>query len=52
MDCEGSIFRSNHASNYVSLKGTLNKDRDALIATLRRALDGELGYKNEMFRAL
>ena len=52
MDCEGSIFRSNHASNYLSLKGTLNKDRDALIATLRRALDGELGYKNEMFRAL
>ncbi|MGN1031075.1 MAG: radical SAM protein [Butyricicoccaceae bacterium] len=52
MDCEGSIFRSNHASNYLSLKGTLNKDRDALIATLKRALDGELGYKKEMFRAL
>ena len=52
IDSEGSIFRSNHASNYLSLKGTLNRDRDALCNTLRRALDGELGYKSEYYRAL
>ncbi len=52
IDSEGSIFRSNHASNYLSLKGTLNADRDTLCATLRRALDGELGYKSEYYRAL
>lgn len=52
MDCEGSIFRSNHASNYLSLKGTLNRDRDMLCDTLRRALDGKMGYKKEYFRAL
>lgn len=52
IDSEGSIFRSNHASNYLSLKGTLNRDRDAMCETLRRALDGELRYKNEAFRAL
>ncbi|MGM9630012.1 radical SAM protein [Butyricicoccus sp.] len=52
IDSEGSIFRSNHASNYLSLKGTLNRDREALCNTLRRALDGELGYKSEYYRAL
>lgn len=52
MDCEGSIFRSNHASNYLSLKGTLNRDREKLCDTLRRALDGKMGYKSEYFRAL
>lgn len=52
MDCEGSVFRSNHASNYLSLKGTLNRDRDMLCDTLRRALDGKMGYKKEYFRAL
>lgn len=52
IDSEGSIFRSNHASNYLTLKGTLNADRDKLCATLRRALGGELGYKSEYYRAL
>ncbi|MBL7575845.1 Radical SAM superfamily protein [Peptoniphilus asaccharolyticus DSM 20463] len=40
VDSEGTVFRSNHASNYVLLGGTLNRDREALIAqideTLRR----------------
>lgn len=26
VDAEGAVFRSNHASNYIVLKGTLNKD--------------------------
>ncbi|MDO5548964.1 MAG: radical SAM protein [Eubacteriales bacterium] len=52
IDSEGSVFRSNHASNYLSLRGTLNQDRDAMCHMLRKALEGELHYKNEMFRAL
>ena len=52
IDSEGSIFRSNHASNYLTLKGTLNQDREALCNKLRRALEGEIGYKKEYFRAL
>lgn len=52
IDSEGSIFRSNHASNYLTLKGTLNQDRDMLCDKLRRALEGEIGYKKEYFRAL
>ena len=33
-DLRGTIFRSNHASNYLALKGTLPKDRDALVSVL------------------
>ena len=33
IDSDGSIFRSNHASNYLPLGGTLNRDREALIHT-------------------
>jgi radical SAM superfamily enzyme YgiQ (UPF0313 family) len=39
LELEGSIFRSNHASNHLALAGTLPKDRARLLATLERALD-------------
>ena len=45
IDSEGSVFRSNHASNYLPLKGTLNRDRDALIAQIDKALAGELRFR-------
>ena len=35
IDCEGSIFRANHASNYVNLAGTLNQDRETMCQKLR-----------------
>lgn len=42
IDAEGSVFRSNHASNYLPLGGTLNADREALIDTIDKALDGKV----------
>ena len=42
IDSEGSVFRSNHASNYLPLGGTLNRDREALIETIDRALEGKV----------
>lgn len=51
IDAEGSVFRANHASNYVNLAGTLNRDRDAMCARLRQALDGEVRFRGEAFRA-
>ena len=42
IDSDGSIFRSNHASNYLPLGGTLNRDREALIHTIDEALDGKV----------
>lgn len=51
IDCEGSVFRANHASNYVNLAGTLNRDRAAMCDKLRAALDGQVRFKSEAFRA-
>lgn len=45
IDSDGSVFRSNHASNYLPLKGTLNRDREALIAQIDKALAGEIRFR-------
>ena len=50
-DSEGSIFRSNHASNYVPLGGTLNKDTPKLLAQLHQVM-AKRSYKPEGFRGL
>ena len=46
------IFRSNHASNYVSLRGTLPQDKMALINGIDRVLAGGYHYKPEFMRGL
>ena len=51
IDSEGSVFRANHASNYVNLAGTLNQDREAMCARLRKALEGKIKFKSEQYRA-
>lgn len=38
VDSEGTVLRSNHVSNYVSLAGTLNQDREQMIAQLEKAI--------------
>ena len=45
IDSNGSVFRSNHASNYLPLQGTLNRDRDALIERIDQALAGEVRFR-------
>ena len=52
LDCEGTVFRSNHASNYLSLAGTLNRDKDKMIKQVEMALDGKLNFKKEMYRGI
>jgi radical SAM superfamily enzyme YgiQ (UPF0313 family) len=39
LDLQNTIFRSDHASNYLVLKGTLNRDKPRLIQTVRNALE-------------
>jgi len=51
IDSEGSLFRANHASNYVNLAGTLNRDRETMCTRLRAALEGKVKFRNEAFRA-
>lgn len=51
-DCPGSVFRANHASNYLPLKGVLNQDRQRLIEKIENALLGKEGLKPEWMRGL
>lgn len=46
------VFRSNHASNYVSLRGDLPRDKEKMMALVRRAMDNHDMFKDERFRAL
>jgi radical SAM superfamily enzyme YgiQ (UPF0313 family) len=48
-DC---VFRSNHASNYVSLRGTLPQDKARMLAQLDAALQDAGLLKDERFRML
>ncbi|SDK19637.1 radical SAM protein [Natronincola ferrireducens] len=50
---ENCIFRSNHASNYVALAGTLPQDKERLLQEIRAVIDGEdEDYKYEGLRRL
>lgn len=49
---QNCIFRSNHASNYVALGGTLPQDKDKLITLIDDALSGKYRYKAEGLRRL
>lgn len=46
------VFRSNHASNYVSLRGDLPGDKDMMLSQLRRAMKNTNLLKDERFRML
>lgn len=48
---EGTIFRSNHASNYIALKGTLDGDIPRMLAQLEE-IEKEQRFRPERFRAL
>jgi len=39
LDLERTIFRSDHASNYLVLKGTLNKDKERLLGQIRQVIN-------------
>lgn len=48
------VFRCNHASNYLPLRGTLNKDRDRLVGLLDDVINnpGKYDLKPEYLRGL
>ena len=51
-DSPGSVFRMNHASNYLDLRGTLNQDRDALLAKIHQAEQDLSCLRPESWRGL
>jgi hypothetical protein len=54
LELERTVFRSDHASNYLVLKGTLNRDKEKLLATLDAALQapGSVPLRQEWQRGL
>jgi hypothetical protein len=52
IDISNCVFRSNNASNYVALGGTLSQDKQKLIDEIDGVLKGDQGYKPEEFRLL
>ena len=54
LELENTIFRSDHASNYLILKGTLNRDKPRLMQLVRDALErpGSAGLRPEWMRGL
>jgi radical SAM superfamily enzyme YgiQ (UPF0313 family) len=49
-----SVFRANHASNYLPLKATLSRDKAALLSTLDKAIERKApgSLKSEKMRGL
>ncbi len=52
LDSPGSVFRMNHASNYLVLKGTLNQDKDAMLRTISAAEHDLSRLRPEEWRGL
>jgi radical SAM superfamily enzyme YgiQ (UPF0313 family) len=46
------VFRSNHASNYVSLKGDLPRDKEEMLSLLHDAMGNANMLKDDRFRML
>ena len=52
IETERTIFRTNHASNYLPLEGILSRDKRKLVEVIDSALKGEILLKPEYFRGL
>ncbi|WP_352405086.1 radical SAM protein [Sporanaerobacter acetigenes] len=52
LNLDNCIFRSNHASNYVALGGTLNKDKNLILEQIKEGLKMEGLEEGEIFRRL
>ena len=51
VDSEGTVFRSNHASNYIMLRGDLNRDIPKMLEYLDH-VEEQRQYRPERYRAL
>ena len=54
LELTNTVFRSDHASNYLPLKGTLGKDKDAMLKQIDQALyqPGSIPLRQEWQRGL
>ena len=52
LEVSGMHFTSDHASNHLPLKGTLNEDRDKLLRLIDGAIGGKVAVRSEASRGL
>jgi radical SAM superfamily enzyme YgiQ (UPF0313 family) len=52
LELKRTVFRSDHASNYLALEGTFPKDKPALLKVLRAAIDGKVTLRPDLARGL
>jgi radical SAM superfamily enzyme YgiQ (UPF0313 family) len=51
-DVKGCVFRSNHASNYLPIKGRLSRDRDKILKVINTGLKNPGNIRPEFLRGL
>lgn len=51
VDAEGTMFRANHASNYIALGGTLNGERDKILAQIEQSRKRSK-FRPDIFRGI
>jgi len=49
---QNCVFRSNHASNYLALKGKLSRDRKKLLEQINFSIENKKNIRPEYYRAL
>ena len=54
LELENTVFRSDHASNYLVLKGNLNRDKEMLMGRINEVLEDpkNAGLREEWMRGL
>jgi radical SAM superfamily enzyme YgiQ (UPF0313 family) len=52
LELEGTVFRANHASNYLPLKGRFPADRDRILSAIEAGLKGQVRLRPEHLRGL
>lgn len=52
LELKNTVFRSDHASNYLPLKGVLGRDKSALLQQLDEAMAGRIHLRQEWQRGL
>jgi radical SAM superfamily enzyme YgiQ (UPF0313 family) len=52
LELDKTVFRSNHASNYLPLEGTFPKDKTALLHIMESAIGGGIRLRPEILRGL
>jgi radical SAM superfamily enzyme YgiQ (UPF0313 family) len=52
LELDNTVFRSDHASNYLSLKGTLGEDKQSFLNQLDDAIAGRITLRQEWQRGL